>query len=367
MVKIILKAILTVAILALTSAVSDASLLYVADQTYLARYDTSVGTGTTVYTGESILGIADDPLKDDIYYRTSQYPYLRLRRDNDPAFYDPSASDIDKLQDIAVSSNTLSFGNMDFDPLNNNLFYKQRQTTYGNPVTSIQMLDLDSNSVTTIYSENERVIVGYRGYYNPQPIYAYVHDIVDLAVDSVGGNIYWTDRYAGTVNRLNLSGTPIVEELYSGLSNPYGIALDAVSGTLFWSEQGNSANGYDSFIKYANMTGTGSPVSLLSYDGSDTSSYFGSIDVDPSAGKIYFVDFTPNYKHGYSGTVRTMDYNGQNIQNFTNQSGAPVYGHIVDISSAAGLTVVPEPVSSTLFITGGALLGFNRLRKKFKK
>jgi hypothetical protein len=30
-------------------------------------------------------------------------------------------------------------------------------------------------------------------------------------------------------------------------------------------------------------------------------------------------------------------------------------------------TVVPEPVSSTLFIVGGATLGFRRFRKKFKK
>jgi len=33
----------------------------------------------------------------------------------------------------------------------------------------------------------------------------------------------------------------------------------------------------------------------------------------------------------------------------------------------ANTTVVPEPVSSTLFIVGGATLGFRRLRKRFKK
>jgi len=35
--------------------------------------------------------------------------------------------------------------------------------------------------------------------------------------------------------------------------------------------------------------------------------------------------------------------------------------------SAGTTTVVPEPISSTLFIVGGATLGFRRFRKKFKK
>lgn len=36
------------------------------------------------------------------------------------------------------------------------------------------------------------------------------------------------------------------------------------------------------------------------------------------------------------------------------------------IAVRPGLAVVPEPLSSTLFIVGGGTIGFRRLRKKFK-
>jgi len=352
----------------LLSPFAESSGLYVTGQTSVARFDTADGSGVTVYSGTGVSGIADDPLSNDLYYRTEQYPYRDLWRDNDPGVQDSSYSDVDKLQGVALMSNNLSFGNMDFDPLARNLFYSQYHTSYGNPYTSIQMLDADTKSVTTLYSASVRQIIGYSGYYNPQPIYAYVHEVADLAVDPLGDYLYWTDRYAGTVSRVNLTGTSVIEELYSGLVNPYGIAIDAAAGTLFWSEKGSSANGYDSFIKSASMSGGGSVSTLLSYDGSDSSMYFGSIDVDPDAGLLYFVQFLPGYA-GYSGRVQYMDYSGQNVQSFYNASGNPVLGQLIDISSAAAYStpVVPEPVSSTLFIIGGAAFGFRQYGRKLCK
>ncbi len=53
-------------------------------------------------------------------------------------------------------------------------------------------------------------------------------------------------------------------------------------------------------------------------------------------------------------------YNGE--QNFFSQ-GSGAYG----IAVRTGMAVVPEPISSTLFIVGGATLGFRRFRKKLKK
>ncbi len=317
----------------------------------------------------SVSGIADDPLNSELYLNHSYSIWQDIWRDNETNLpYDSNLGDFDNLADVTDTSNQLNWGNMDFDPLSRNLFYLQRHTTYGNPVHYITTMNVDTGSGTNVYNVDERRFLGWTGCCGyERKVYEQVHSIADVAVDPLHEYVYWTDSTAGSVNRLNLNGTGIAEELYTGLSNPNGIALDANSGVIFWTEQGNSANSYDSFIQFASTTGTGSPTPLLSFDGSDHSTYYGSIDVDPDAGKIYFLDHTTGYQQGSGGAVRTMDYSGQNVQNFTTPTGSMIYGNIVDVSSSANLAVVPEPISSTLFIVGGATLGFRRFRKKFTK
>ena len=52
---------------------------------------------------------------------------------------------------------------------------------------------------------------------------------------------------------------------------------------------------------------------------------------------------------------------------FTYDYGQLPIDYNLDGESAWAVRVVPEPISSTLFIVGGATLGFRRFRKKFKK
>ena len=60
--------------------------------------------------------------------------------------------------------------------------------------------------------------------------------VTSLAVDEVGGKVYWTERTGdstGTVKRVNLDGTNV--ELLATLSSvPLGIAIDAVENKLYW-------------------------------------------------------------------------------------------------------------------------------------
>jgi hypothetical protein len=75
----------------------------------------------------------------------------------------------------------------------------------------------------------------------------------------------------------------------------------------------------------------------------------------------------PNDNYGYASEeylgIRAYpsDHPNHGMWNDTpGISGPDNYGYIVE-------SVVPEPISSTLFIVGGATLGFRRFRKRFKK
>ncbi len=53
-------------------------------------------------------------------------------------------------------------------------------------------------------------------------------DDIDLA-----GKMYWTDFDADKIQRADLDGAN-VEDLVTGLTDPFGIALDPAAGKIYW-------------------------------------------------------------------------------------------------------------------------------------
>ncbi len=56
-----------------------------------------------------------------------------------------------------------------------------------------------------------------------------------VTLDLAAGKIYWTDRDAGKVQRAKLDGTGVVD-LVEGLGLVSGIALDVVAATMYWGD-----------------------------------------------------------------------------------------------------------------------------------
>jgi hypothetical protein len=61
--------------------------------------------------------------------------------------------------------------------------------------------------------------------------------------------MYWTDSFTAKIQRANLDGTSI-EDLVTGLVDPFGIALDVAAGKMYWTDVGTGK------IQRANLDGS---------------------------------------------------------------------------------------------------------------
>jgi hypothetical protein len=88
-----------------------------------------------------------------------------------------------------------------------------------------------------------------------------------VALDVVGGKMYWTDNDngGGDIRRANLDGTG-EEILVMGLPGPNHIALDVADGLMYWTDAaGNVAGAGD--IRLANLDGTGQQIIVTGLNG----------------------------------------------------------------------------------------------------
>jgi len=121
-----------------------------------------------------------------------------------------------------------------------------------------------------------------------------------MAYDDVHGKIYFTDfttTFEGKVWRVNLDGTEL-EELVTGLVEPYGIALDVAEGKMYWADETDNDNlGH---ISRANLDGTGREDLVTLDDGG-----FRGIALDLENRKMY-------YSAQYDRNIYMADMDGTN-------------------------------------------------------
>ncbi|MGN6867101.1 MAG: hypothetical protein ACTHMY_01730 [Solirubrobacteraceae bacterium] len=124
-----------------------------------------------------------------------------------------------------------------------------------------------------------------------------------VAIDPAAGLIYWADavRGAGTIRVGNLDGSGAARTLFAGEDWPVGVAIDPAAGTIYWA----SYNSY--LIRVGNLDGTGART-LFSGENSPT-----QLAIDPAAGKLYWTnEFLGNVRVGnLDGTGATSLYTGE--------------------------------------------------------
>lgn len=213
---------------------------------------------------------------------------------------------------------------------------------YGNPPRAIRKISLVPGSVTeTVVSLANRAGVG-------------------LAYDSVNDKVYFTDFIttgAGKVWRMNTDGSDM-EELVSGINDPYGISINLDGGKIYWADEAgnisranldgsslerefikiagarmrsvayNSKNDLIYFYDYwlediyvANSDGTG--VTKIIED------VFGySFFVDEVNEKIYYED-----RQGGARNIMMANLDGSNIVKFADSPATQVFGMAIDYNA----------------------------------
>ena len=253
---------------------AEAGTLVVGGDQYVQRYNLDGSGGATIFSNGygTIQAVAFDPLADEIYFHDVQGWYHHLRRYNVSnattdivsEYYDnkfhPQSMDVDPLRRVAVT-------------------HYEHTLSVENAKVWIWRRNVDTNAAGTVYIDDAKVFVGWSSSYIPRKIYAYPHDLTDVAVDPLGGKVYWADKNAKTISRKSIDGTGGVELLYSNLANPHSVALDVGVGALYWSDAGDSSNA--PVIRRGPIDGGIITDLVTSFTGTRKPL---SIDVDPSAG-----------------------------------------------------------------------------------
>ncbi|XP_077997838.1 low-density lipoprotein receptor-related protein 2-like [Glandiceps talaboti] len=168
---------------------------------------------------------------------------------------------------ITISPSTLNIDDIDFDSEQSYLYF----TSYagGDRTKSFYRVHLDDG-------ETERLSEFY-----------FASSVVDIAVDSISQNIYWTDSFSKTIEVMRLEEDApfraVLVRIGDDGGKPGAICLDPTQGKMYWEDSDRS------FIMKANMDGS-QVTTIVSEDIFDLA--FFSLDVVEQ--KLYWSDTSKN-------------------------------------------------------------------------
>ena len=171
-------------------------------------------------------------------------------------------------------------------------------------------------------------------------VFAGGEEIIGLALDEAGGNLFFTDVDAGVINRLSLSGGSTPTQLATS-AQPRGIAYDPIGDDIYWMDRN-----LDQIFRIS-ADGSDNGVAELFHDVSFSSTNH-SLTID--GGRLYWAEASSANRGVWSlnldGTGLTRAY----------PTEAGVFG-------LASISAVPEPSSFVALALGGLGLGYRRLRR----
>jgi DNA-binding beta-propeller fold protein YncE len=216
------------------------------------------------------------------------------------------------------------------------------------------------------------------------PVVSGSFGIEDVAVDFVGGKVYWTDTFNDRIQRADLNGQNVQTIVNTGLLQASGIALDMAHGRLYWADYHtdvigscdldgsnrtqfatpgggpidiavDTVNGkliwtdFDSYkVHRSDLNGANKTILVNGVSGTNLP---GQITLDPVNGYMYWIDWDLN-------TIRRANLDGSNI--------VPIYSS-PGISSLSGIAwdPIPEPGGAVTLLIAGVVSGMAGRRRRF--
>lgn len=240
------------------------------------------------------LGTAPATAEDKLYL--AEYKY------NDPKLYcmNLDGSDVEELS-IIPATDWLPLG-LQIDTADGKIYWTHGSYTQGR----IRRANLDGSDIETLVSglTNPRGLAIdfaggkmywsdtqdntiYRANIDGSGMEAIVseHQYGRPTLDAVNGRVYFGDFGSNVVRRCNLDGSSIETVITNGVDQANGIALDLDNDKIYWTDMQTSF--VTNYVARANLDDTGFEVL---YQGLGTSSGLMNIELDLSAGKMYWAD-----------------------------------------------------------------------------
>ena len=135
----------------------------------------------------------------------------------------------------------------------------------------------------------------------------YWRDWQGLALDVVGGYMYWTDM-RGSIYRMHLDGSN-VDTLVTDLENPRGLALDVVGGYMYWTV---GEGGWGGTIHRADLDGSNDEILTF------TSEPPRGLALDMAGGYMYWTEFSAIYRANLGGSKIVLDWSNIEVLDWSN-------------------------------------------------
>ena len=134
---------------------------------------------------------------------------------------------------------------------------------------------------------------------------------IDIALDTLGGKMYWVDTEINVIRRANLDGSEVVN-VVTDVRQPRGLALDIAGGKIYWTDP------WTNKIQRANLDGSGIEDLVSGLDQPER------IALDASRGKMYWTD-------ARTQKIQRANLNGKNVEDLVSALSRPT-GIALDVS-----------------------------------